>query len=59
VAIETSGVIGQNSLSFLTALENLLAQVSGEARSTSYFFQRLSVAVQRGNAVAFLGYGAS
>ena len=28
---------------------------TGEARSTSYLFQRLSVAIQRGNAAAVMG----
>jgi len=44
VAIKTSGVIGQKSLSFLRALGDRLAQEFGEARSTSSLLQRLSVA---------------
>ena len=32
-----------------------IAASTGEKRSTSYLFQRISVAVQRGNAAAILG----
>ena len=46
VVMETSGVIGPNSLSFLRALGSRLAQESGEANSTAYLLQRLSIAVQ-------------
>ena len=59
VVMETSGVIGPNSLSFLRALGSRLAQESGEANSTAYLLQRLSIAVQRGNAVAILGCASS
>ena len=55
MVIETSGVIDPNSLSFLRALGCRLAQDSCEANSTAYLLQRLSIVVQRGNAVATLG----
>jgi len=42
VAIEISGVIGHNSLSFWIALGNLLTQESGEARSNSYLSEFIS-----------------
>ena len=45
VAIETSGVFGPKSLSFIRELGN----------STDYLMQRLTVAVQRGNSAAVLG----
>ena len=55
VAIETSGVFGQSTLAFLKELGKRIASSSGDPRSTAYLLQRLSVAVQRGNAVAVMG----
>eukprot|EP00731_Ephydatia_muelleri_P016930 Em0010g28a len=55
VAIETSGVIGPKTLEFLKELGHQLRQVSREAYSFAYLTQRLSVAVQRGNAASVLG----
>ena len=40
---------------FLKELGHRLKQVSGEANSFAYLTQRLSVAVQRGNAASVLG----
>ena len=55
VAIETSGVFGPKTLEFLKELGHQLRQVSREAYSFAYLTQRLSVAVQRGNAASVLG----
>ena len=55
VAIETSGVIGPTSTSFLKELGRRLTAATGEAQETLYLLQRLSVAVQRGNTAAVLG----
>ena len=55
VAIETSGAIGPCTRKFLRDLGRRVFLETGEANSTSYLLQRLSVAVQRGNAVAVLG----
>ena len=52
VAIET---IGSRSRAFLRELGRRVGAQTGEARSTSYLFQRLSVAIQRGNAAAVMG----
>ena len=54
VAIETSGVFGPKTTEFLKVLGHRLRQVSGEANSFAYLTQRLSVAVQRGNAASVL-----
>ena len=54
VAIETSGVFGPQTMAFLKELGQRLAQASGDERSTTYLFQRLSVAVQQGNSVSVL-----
>ena len=55
VAVETSGVVGPQSLAFLEDLGRRMRQVTGEERSLSYLLQRVSVAVQRGNAASVLG----
>ena len=55
VAIETSGAISSRSRAFLRELGRRVGAQTGEARSTTYFFQRLSVAIQRGNAAAVMG----
>ena len=59
VAIETSGVIGPQSLVFLHELGRRLEQTTGEAKSRAYLFQRLSIAIQRGNAASVLGSSGS
>ena len=55
VAIETLGAIGPRSMLFLRDLGRRIALESGEPRSTDYLLQRLSVAVQRGNAAPVRG----
>ena len=53
VAIETTGVFGPRTSEFL--MGHQVRQVSGEANSYAYLTQRLSVAVQWGNAASVLG----
>ena len=53
-AIETSGAIGPRARPFLKELGRRLRRETGEANSTSHLVQRLSVAVQRGNAAVIL-----
>ena len=53
IAIEISGAIGPRSRVFLKELGRRLRCETGEAISTS---QKLSVAVQRGNAAVILAY---
>ena len=55
VAIETSGVFGPESLSFIRELGWQIVHVTAEVNSTNYLMQRLTVAVQRGNSAAVLG----
>ena len=55
VAIETAGPFGPETFSFLRELGCRLKQVTGEAKSFSYLRQRLSIAVQRGNAASVMG----
>jgi len=45
-----------NNVSFLSCLGRRIAEVSGETRDGSFLFQRLSVLIQRFNAVLFHDY---
>ena len=54
VAVKTSGIIGPQSLAFLKDLGRRMRQVISEERSLSYLLQRVSLAVQRGNATSVL-----
>jgi len=53
--IETSGVWGEQAMSLVKELGRRMAEVNKEPRSTMFLRQRLSVAVQRGNAACILG----
>jgi hypothetical protein len=55
VAIETSGVWGSHALDLITEVGRRIAGVTHEPRSTMFLRQRISVAVQRGNAGCILG----
>ena len=55
VAIESSGAIGPQSRAFLQELGRHVQLELGDTNATMYLLQRLSVAVQRGNAVAIMG----
>ena len=47
--------MGKRSLAFVKKLGHRVRQCLGEVKARAYFLQRLSVAVQRGNAVSVLG----
>jgi len=55
VVIETSGVWGEQAISMVQEFGRRTAEVNKESRSTLFLRQRLSVAVQRGNAACILG----
>ena len=55
VAIETSGVCGPQSITFLKELGNRIKLNTGDLNSTQYLWQQLSIAIQRGNAASILG----
>ena len=59
MAVETSGVIGPSSLKFLTELGSRIRERTGERRETQWLFQRISLAVVRGNAAAVLASGSA
>ena len=54
IAIETSGVFGPSSIKIIREIGQRLRAATGEPRETSWLKQRLSIAVQRGNAVTIL-----
>ena len=55
ILIESSGALGPSTYIFLRELGKRVFQEFGEANSTSHLLQKLSIAVQRGNAVAVMG----
>ena len=55
IAVETLGVLGTEARSFLQDLGRRLKDVTLEPLSHNFLLQRISVAVQRGNAAAIIG----
>jgi len=55
VAIETLGTWGPSAQALCSDIGGRLATESGDKRSTTFLSQRLSLAVQRGNAAAVIG----
>jgi hypothetical protein len=55
LALETLGPINSAGLNFISDMGRHLTSATGEQRETSYLFQRLSITIQRFNAVAFSG----
>src|SRR6218665_2103530 len=55
IAVETLGPINREGREFLLELGRRGAGVSGDPRETVFLFQRLSVCIQRFNAVAYRG----
>ena len=54
IAIETLGPWGESATDFCRDLGARLARTSGDARSLTFLKQRISMAIQRGNAIAIL-----
>ena len=51
IALESLGPLAEGSDAFLKGLAKRIRQTTGEQRAGVYFYQRLSLAVQRGNAL--------
>jgi hypothetical protein len=51
LAFETFGAIGPETTIFLKKLGKLMKKNTGEARSLDFLLQRVSIAIQRGNAI--------
>jgi len=55
VAVETTGVFGEEGLKLIKKIGQKIRDITGEPRSTNYLLQRISVALQRGNTASVLG----
>ena len=55
VAIETSSVLSIQAIELLTELGKRIFEITGEVKETTYLFQQVSVAIQRGNMLCFTG----
>ena len=54
-SVETMGVWGTEAVIFFEKLTKIITTKSGEPRSKGFLKQRLSMAIQRGNAAAIMG----
>jgi len=55
VAVETFGPWNAEGLSFILELGRRITLATGDPRETAFLFQRLSIAVQSGNAISCAG----
>ena len=55
ICIETLGTWGHLGHALIKEIGKLIIDKTGEKRSTSYLFQVISMAVQRGNAISIIG----
>ena len=55
LGFETCGSWGPEAASFVNEVGTKLCSQTGERRSTSFLKQRISIAIQRGNASSILG----
>ena len=55
IAIETLGPVGDEATAFFCELGRRIQAVTNQPRTMSFLWQRLSVAVQRGNAACISG----
>jgi hypothetical protein len=55
VALETSGTWGKQAIELVNDIGRRIAEVTHEPRSTAFLRQRISVAIQRGNAFCVMG----
>ena len=55
IAIETSGALGHEAMGLITDIARRIRNISHEPMARAYLLQRISVAIQQGNAAAVLG----
>ena len=55
VAVETMGSWSDNAILFIKSLGKRLTEATGDRQETFYLLQRISVAIQRCNAICFDG----
>lgn len=53
ISVETGGSWNAQAEEFVQDLGKRISEVTNEPMETQFLFQRLSMAVQRGNAIAF------
>jgi len=54
LAVETAGTWNQSVIELIQEIGRRITPVTEDTRETVFLFQRLSIALRRGNAVAFL-----
>ena len=54
IAIETSGVFGHTTRTIISEIGKRISERTGDKRETTWLKQRLSIAIQRGNALSIL-----
>ena len=54
IAIETSGVFGHTTRTIISEIGKRISEKTGDKRETTWLKQRLSIAIQRGNALSIL-----
>ena len=57
VAIETTGALGPSTIKFIQSLGKRISACTGDRREVQWLFERLSLAVVRGNAACILATG--
>ena len=57
--VETLRALGEEVVTFYRDIGRRIVVATGEPRSTQFLFQRLSIAIQRGNAASVLGTASS
>jgi len=55
LAFESLGPMHASAIDFISELGHRLTSVSGDPRESAYLFQRLSLSIQRYNAITFTG----
>ena len=55
VSVETFGTWGERGLKFIKEIGKLITDKNHDKRATSYLFQALSIAIQRGNSLSVTG----
>ena len=54
IAIETSGVFGSSTKKIVNEIGNRISEKTGEKRECIWLKQRLSIVIQRGNALSII-----
>ena len=53
VAIETGGALNSEATELIQDIGKRIKTINGESRETAYLFQRISIAIQKENALAY------